>query len=199
MLEIRASRGAEYGMQRRAELSRRLDRYRPVDELEVAHQAAMLRLLEASGDPFSRHHFDPGHFTASAYVLAGDAVAMVFHGTLKRWLQPGGHVESDDRDLEDAARREVAEETGLIDLSAGTGEILDLDVHGIPAHDDRPAHRHFDVRFLFRSPRTALCAGSDAATARWIDLAELERTGLDPGARRVFGKLRHGRAQTPTI
>ena len=69
----------------------------------------MLELLDAPGDPFGRARFDPGHFTASAFVLAPDrrAILEVHHAKLGRWLQPGGHVESADDSLVSAAHREV--------------------------------------------------------------------------------------------
>src|SRR2546430_9621655 len=34
-------------------------------------------------------------------------ILLVFHKRLGRWLQPGGHIEPDDRDTSEAAAREV--------------------------------------------------------------------------------------------
>ena len=55
----------------------------------------MLALCDNAGDPFSREHYVPGHFTASAFVLSPtrDMLLLVFHGKLHRWLQPGGHID----------------------------------------------------------------------------------------------------------
>src|SRR5207248_2563727 len=78
----------------------------PHDTHERDHLARMLVLARAPGDPFARDHFAPGHFTASGFVLSPDARALLLirHRKLGRWLQPGGHVDAEDRDIEDAAQ-----------------------------------------------------------------------------------------------
>ena len=55
---------------------------------------AMLKLLDSSA-PFHRRQFEPGHFTASAFVLhpSNDSILLIFHEKLRLWLQPGGHVD----------------------------------------------------------------------------------------------------------
>ena len=108
----------------------------------------------------------------------GGSVLLVFHSRLKRWLQPGGHVEPEDADLRAAALREAAEETGLGELESlpAVPTIFDVDVHPIPARREQPAHAHFDVRFLFRARReqsAMVVAGSDAGSVRWVERAEL--------------------------
>lgn len=53
------------------------------------------------------------HFCASAFVVdpATKKMLLVFHGTFKKWVQPGGHIE-DDEFPEETVKREVFEETG---------------------------------------------------------------------------------------
>ena len=51
-------------------------------------------------------------FTASVFIVNGDAVLLGKHEKFHRWLQPGGHIELDE-DPNEAALREVKEETGL--------------------------------------------------------------------------------------
>src|SRR5262245_7885037 len=122
-------------MSLRLALRSALEPYRPLDRVEAEHRERMLALADANGDPFRRDHFAPGHFTASAFILApaGDALLLVHHAKLDRWLQPGGHVEADDVDLLAAARREALEEVGLADLPCEVEGPFDLDVHTIPA------------------------------------------------------------------
>jgi 8-oxo-dGTP pyrophosphatase MutT (NUDIX family) len=149
----------------------------------------MLALCDVAGDPFSRDHYDPGHFTASAFVLSPsrDMLLLIFHGKLHRWLQPGGHIEPGDADVLAAARREVSEEVGIHDLVGG--RLLDVDVHGIPALRGAPSHAHFDVRFLFQTSDLAHIAGSDAEDSRWFSLADIDEVASDASVMRAVAKL----------
>jgi 8-oxo-dGTP pyrophosphatase MutT (NUDIX family) len=176
-------------------LEKHLRFHRPADEREAAYLERMKCLLAAPGDPFSRDHFTPGHFTASSFVLSPDRgnVLLIFHSKLQLWLQPGGHFEPSDSGVPEAARREVAEETGVEQMALGLpeGGLLDVDIHRIPAHPRRgePAHEHFDVRFLFVAPSLEFVAGSDAQAARWVALEDVEDSGTDDSVRRAIRKL----------
>ena len=162
------------------------------DATEAAHLAHMRQLCESVADPFARSTFAPGHFTASAFVLSPsrDALLLIFHGKLLRWLQPGGHVDPGDADVLAAARREVREEVGISDLTVEQTTPFDLDVHQIPANSREPAHAHYDLRFLFRAPSLTFRAGSDAKDARWVPLAEVTADLADESVMRVVAKLR---------
>lgn len=178
-------------MTRRAHLKQLLDAHIPADAIERAYVQRMLALAATEGDPFSRDHFEPGHFTASTFVLSPDKadLLLILHGKLHLWLQPGGHVDPDDVDVLAAARREVAEEVGITALEPfGTG-LLDVDIHDIPALKGDPPHAHFDVRFCFVARDRAFEAGSDAKEARWVPLAQVEDAGTDDSVRRAVRKL----------
>jgi 8-oxo-dGTP pyrophosphatase MutT (NUDIX family) len=133
--------------------------------------ARMIELSKQAGDPFSRRLVEPGHFTASAFVLSPERrrVLLVHHRKLARWLQPGGHVEASDADLVAAARREVLEETG-ISVGAPLGGVFDVDVHAIPASRKDGAHLHFDVRYAFVALSDRLEASPEVLAARWVEL-----------------------------
>jgi ADP-ribose pyrophosphatase YjhB (NUDIX family) len=178
---------------RRRGLGRRLQGYRPGDEEEAASLEQLSHLLSTPGDPFSPDRFDPGHVTASAFVLAPDlrSLLLIFHEQLSRWLQPGGHVEPEDDEIVGTARREVCEETGLqelVPLAELTG-VFDVDVHPIPTNGELPAHRHYDVRWLFRANATDLRAGSDVKIARWVPLDRVLSLNDESSMRRAMCKL----------
>ena len=173
------------------ELRSQLEAYLPADEAE-AERLERMRSLCTKVDPFLRTSFEPGHFTASAFILSPDrgALLLILHAKLGRWLQPGGHVEVGDVDLLAAARREVREEVGIQDLSLLQPGPIDVDIHAIPARKDEPSHAHFDVRYLFRAPTLQFQAASDAVAARWVPLSQVDAAFADASVARVVDKLR---------
>jgi 8-oxo-dGTP diphosphatase len=82
---------------------------------------------------------------------------------LGRWALPGGFLESTDEDVDDAAVRELAEETSL---DATTLHLEQLRTYGA-AHRD-PRTRVVTVCYLALVPDLPLpTAGGDARAARW--------------------------------
>ncbi|HET9886274.1 MAG TPA: NUDIX domain-containing protein [bacterium] len=152
----------------------------------------MIELVQSASDPFARTSFEPGHFTASAFIVSprDASLLLVFHGKLKRWLQPGGHIDTSDADIFAAARREACEETGVVLEPRDAGLLFDLDIHVIPARSHEPAHEHFDVRTLWLSNREEVRAGSDALEVRWHSMEELAGENLDESVGRALRKIR---------
>ena len=104
-----------------------------------------------SQNPCSRAN-KVGHITASGLVIRDDKVLLIFHPYVRRWLQPGGHIDEGESPI-DAAIREVFEETGLIcELAAGSCDPLDIDVHIIPSNPTKgeEEHLHIDLLFLLK-------------------------------------------------
>ena len=174
-------------MDRRARLVVQVRAHQPTDEAEAGHRHAILDLLVGEGDAFARDHWTPGHVTCSAFVLhpTEPALLLIHHTALDRWLQPGGHVEPEDVDTEAAARREVAEETGVRELTVVSEGPFDLDVHAIPARGEAPGHLHHDVRWLLRAGSASLVRTGEVRDVAWVPLAELAGRGVDESVLRA--------------
>jgi len=148
----------------------------------------MLELMAGPADPFSRDLFSPGHFTVGAYALNEGAVMMVHHRRLGIWIEPGGHIDPTDATLEEAAARELEEETG-IPVDDAVGGVFDIDVHPIPAAKGEPPHHHFNVSYRFEAAATKVVVADEVLDARWIPLHEVELHTNDAAVLRAIGKL----------
>lgn len=148
----------------------------------------MLELLNGPDDPLDRDHFDPGHFTVGAYAIREGSVAMVHHRRLGIWIEPGGHIDAADATMEDAAARELFEETGVVG-QLGPGGIFDIDVHNIPAAKGEPDHKHYNVTFLFTAFSNRIVVADEVLDARWVPFGEVAELTTDPAVARAVGKL----------
>lgn len=97
------------------------------------------------------------------------------HGPFKgQWALPGGFVDEYEQ-AEDAARRELAEETGIV----WTGELTLLGVFGKRGRD--PRGWTVATAFLARVGEAGVHAGAgdDAADVRWFPLDALPPVAFD--------------------
>lgn len=122
----------------------------------------------------------PDHLTASVLIFSSDHshVLLTLHKIARRWLQTGGHCESDDPSLAEAALREGCEESGMSKLSIDPSPVL-LSRHAVPncggpsCGPIRPSH-HLDVQYIAVAPPGSKHVISDESDdLRWFGVDEL--------------------------
>lgn len=121
-------------------------------------------------------------FTVAVFVVHGGALLLHWHRKLGRWLPPGGHIEPHELP-DEAARREVREETGVpVALVGPTG--IDHTLPGEPVQLVRPegiqletiapGHEHIDLIYFARPlalpPLPDLVGWYDASDLDTLDL-----------------------------
>jgi 8-oxo-dGTP diphosphatase len=127
-------------------------------------------------------------------LLDGDRVLLVQRGRppqVGRWTVPGGGVEVGES-LEEAALRELAEETGLGCTLGPVVEVLDRVVRD---GDGRVEYHYVILDFLGTAPTGTLRAGSDSADVRWVPVDELAGYATTDGLAPVIERARRLRDQ----
>ena len=145
------------------ELRRDIEAFRPGTDREAASRRRMLAELGRLERPFDRDA-DPVHFTASAIVVGPRGVLLHLHKKIRRWLQPGGHIDPGETPIQ-AALREASEETGLaVSVAGAAPQLFHLDVHTAYA-----GHIHLDLRYLLEAPdRDPEPAAGESQEAAWF-------------------------------
>jgi len=92
-----------------------------------------------------------------------------------KWALPGGFMDMDET-LEEAAVRELEEETGLSGIKL-------KQLHAFSAPDRDPRHRTVSVAFygVLENDQALARAGSDAKEAEWFKLNDLPPLAFDHG------------------
>ncbi|REA61662.1 NUDIX hydrolase [Dyadobacter luteus] len=153
-----------------------LDAYQTSDPEEMKMQSEMKTFVTEHEDCFERT-LKTGHVTASGWVISEDrkSVLLMHHRKLNRWFQPGGHCDGDP-DVLAVARKEIEEETGLLNFRVDSDGIFDVDIHLIPANPKDEAHYHYDVRFLFiADANEPLIINSESRDLQWVPLSQIEQ------------------------
>jgi len=89
------------------------------------------------------------------------------------WALPGGFLEMEET-LEEAARRELLEETSLI-----AGELIRFDTYDKPGRDPRGRTITQVFMMIWKKEMGLPKAGSDAASLAWHELSALPKMAFD--------------------
>lgn len=162
-----------------------LEHYLELFPYENHRQSIFLEFLNKNNenDIIDWNNFE-GHIVASGFVFVKKEKKFLFlyHKDLNMYLYPGGHLNENDIDVLEAAKREICEETGLKNLEQFKlldNDLLpiDIDTH-IIKYNDRlklPEHYHFDFRYLFmiNSIQEINLDKEELADYKWISINDM--------------------------
>lgn len=145
---------------------------------------AETRALLATERPWGDRSNMMGHVVATAIITNPfREILLVHHRIHQVWWPAGGHAESADREIADAALREAIEETGIDPAVTVLADPVPIHVEmtQVPANPGKgePPHRHFDFRYWFTAPRVAVRPQeSEVHGAAWMPISELDAPAL---------------------
>ena len=176
-------------------LYRRLESYIPYNRQEAADRALMLAFMERNPDCLLRSN-TAAHFAATAWVVNRQRtkVLMVYHNIYNSWAWSGGHADGES-DLMAVARKEIAEETGLQEITPLLDGIFAINVLTVERHIKKgqhiSSHLHLDVEYLFEADDSLpLKVKEDENSAvGWLECACLEQTVSEPPMLPVYRRL----------
>jgi 8-oxo-dGTP pyrophosphatase MutT (NUDIX family) len=130
-------------------------------------------------------------FTVATFVVHAGRVLLLRHPRLGLWLPPGGHIDLPELP-DEAAVREVLEETGIAVVLVGAGA-LTLDAPGSPRQLVRPegiqlesiapGHEHIDLIYFARPTDPSAVEPvfeAGVSDGGWYDLSALGALGATP-------------------
>lgn len=127
-------------------------------------------------------------FTATAYIINGPHVLLIYHKKLEKWLPPGGHLDPNELPS-DGAIREALEETGMeIELLSHENVWINrwnaksfprpymCLIEEIPAYNQNPAHQHIDFIYLAKPIGGNIKTNHiETNGLKWFTLEEVEQ------------------------
>jgi 8-oxo-dGTP pyrophosphatase MutT (NUDIX family) len=147
-------------------------------------------------------------FVASGFIVTPDrsATLLIWHRKLKKWLQPGGHLDEGELPHE-GALREVSEEVGLAPRIVETGVQLGMSPSNqeelqvptpytvfrevIPETPKEAEHIHIDLLFVMEHERVQpqVLSERELAKAGWFTREEVEQLDTFESVRMLAGQL----------
>jgi len=169
--------------------------YVPYDEKEALDKEVMLEFIKNNEDVLTRNN-KIAHFTTSAWIVNKEKtkVLMIYHNIYNSWAWVGGHSDGDD-DLLCVIKKEIEEETGLINLKQLTNRIYGINIVTVDSHIKRGkvvnSHLHFDVEYLFEADDTekVRIKEDENSGVKWVDIDKVLGYTREEKMKPIYRKL----------
>lgn len=156
----------------------------------------ILQLSTTVSNLFERPY--PIHFTSSPFVLneKRDKVLMVYHLIYDSWSWPGGHADG-EKDLLQVAKKELEEETGLLEYKPLIDQCVSIDVLPVLPHQKRgeliSAHEHLNTCYLFKGRENSPLRPKldENKKVMWIPVKELNLFVTESHMLPIYNKILH--------
>lgn len=175
--------------------------YEPFNEQEAADQEVIVGALQTFEDVLTRDN-KMVHFTCSGFVMnkARTHVLMIHHNIYNAWGWTGGHADGES-DFLAVAQREIVEETGVVDVTALSDQIISLDVLPVHGHVKKGVyvtpHLHLNVTYVFEAADDAVLTineeeNSDVAWIATADIATIcNEAHMIPIYEKIVQRVKH--------
>lgn len=162
-----------------------INEYLKIFPEECNRQRKVIQYLNENSNIIDWNNFK-GHIVAGGFIYAKKEMKflVLYHKDLKMFLYPGGHIDKNDLNTLEAAKREVYEETGLknikqFEISNNELVPIDIDTHIINYNErlNLPEHYHFEFRYLFEIEeiKNIDIDKEELEKFKWIDINEMKK------------------------
>lgn len=136
------------------------------------------------------------HITSSGFIMNKelDKVLLVHHNIRNTWAWTGGHVDG-DTDFLHVAIKEAKEETGIIDVTPLTRNIVSIDILPVYGHMRKDkyisAHLHLSIAYiLITSEKETLIVNEDENSGvAWFNIDRFNKDYFEINDVYLYGKL----------
>ncbi|MFR5684025.1 MAG: NUDIX hydrolase [Clostridia bacterium] len=176
-------------------LKRQLQEYIPFNQQEKKEKDVMIDYIDTFDNILTRDN-EFAHFTASNWIVNHDKtkVLMAYHNIYPSWAWTGGHSDGIE-DLQEVAKREANEETGIENLKLLSNGIYSIEILPVDGHVKREnyvaSHLHLNITYLWEADENQITRikEDENSSVKWIDIDKVIEASSEERMKIVYQKL----------
>jgi len=170
--------------------------YTPANDQESQDKKVMLNYIEQFPENILLRDNTFAHITSSGFIMnkALDKVLMVHHNIRNAWSWTGGHVDG-DTDFLHVSCKEAKEETGIINITPLTKNIVSVDILPVFGHMRKgkyiSAHLHLSISYILiaSEEETLIVNENENSGVSWFPLDRFTEDYFDIHDVYLYSKL----------